>query len=194
MKKSDIKIHPHTTAGSFGRINNGKVDPYSVINCREIFAGHFKKETKAFVFYHENSAQNLELFFQKIEDKLKLNKRTRFEETELKNAVVVHPAMFWRMYKTRQELFTILLRSAQGYDAKKDNFDKALFSDNYSKITRRAVVHFLNGNTIFKKGTKLHHTGWRDRFSGMKTAQLREYLIPFNKDAVKVDVGAAIAE
>jgi hypothetical protein len=147
------------------------IERYTWYTCRDSFAGVFKKPLEQFPFSHPaGTTKNIEVFFNKLENKLKLKKnRTTFLATDKPNITIVKPSLWWRKYHIRRSLFTILLRAAPKYDIEKDNFKETLYTDPYLALTKEAVKQFLKGKTLAPK--KECPYGWRDAFKDKKTKE-----------------------
>ena len=163
--------------------------------CRESFQNVFKKDMETFAFSHKPKvSKDVATFISAFEDKLKLKKnRTTFNLTDKENVILVNPSKWWRKYLIRRSLFTILLRAAQNYSIKKDNFEEALVSDPYAKATKAAIDLFLKRYTLVKK--KHINSGWRNTFLNMKEKKALEILTkPPKKRVVESTIPPATSE
>jgi len=153
------KIPQAVYKGSFSQTNH-----ISWVSCREVWSGYFTSKMEEFLFTHKPWAgEKIAEFFELVEKRLKLKKNhTFFETTNLHNVILVKPSGWWRKYRIRRELFTVLLRSAQNYTGNPADFEKALFSYDYAKQTKPAVEKFMEGFTLMKKSAI--RNGWRDTF------------------------------
>lgn len=91
--------------------------------------------------------ERMQDFFNKIEHRLNLKEHTVFHETNNVNVTAVEPAKFWLDHGLRLGLMTILLRSGCAYNG--ENFETALYFNEYAAQTRKAVTKFLDGYTSF---------------------------------------------
>ena len=77
---------------------------------------------------------------------------------------------------------TVLLRAGILYDLEKDNYEDALFRQEYVIPTKKAVMRFLYGFTNYKgpevvcTGTILVR-GWKTIFEGKNEAEVRAWLV-----------------
>lgn len=147
------------------------------IGCREVFSHSFKKKIEEFAFSHKKGVGlNIQAFINAFEQKLRLKKnKTLIHLTSSSTVSIVVVPEWWRKYAIRRQLFTILLRAGQNYEPKKDNFEKALYSDPYATATKEAVKSFLNRHTFCKKN-QINHKGWRETFGGKKRADIEKIL------------------
>lgn len=164
-------------------------------SCRESFQSIFKKNIETIAFSHKpKTGENIATFIRIFEDKLKLKKnRTTFFLTDKNNILLVNPSAWWRKYLIRRSLFTILLRAAQAYDIKKDNFEEALYSNDYSRETKAAINLFLKRYTLVK--TAHINSGWRNTFRNKGEKKILEILIkPPKKRIVESTIPPATSE
>lgn len=169
------------TFGSFGKPRNIKEDRYFVStwhHCREIWHNQMYN-AKIFFYSHPNNRDKpISDFFHKIENKLQLKERTIFGPTQKKTIIYVKPSKWWLKYAMRRSLFTILMRSSCAYDIELDNFNDAIFSNFYASKSKKAIEHFLNGNTVYT-GKK---RGWFKQFGeNLDDFELDKLLVPEKK-------------
>jgi hypothetical protein len=124
--------------------------------CRD----HLQRHKINRFIYATSDHKPVAAFIQKIEDQLKLGERTQFGPTQVDLAMWIKPAKFWLEYAMRRSLFTALIRAGNNYNRKEDNFEEALWSEDYLKDTKYAVQRFLNGYTRYT-GKK---SGWHNQF------------------------------
>ena len=94
-----------------------------------------------------------------------LNK-SKFFKTNLNFALWVEPSNFWMKCPMKRSLFTLLLRCGQFYNY--NNYEQALYSEEYSKSTKKALQRFLYGFTEFEyEGEKFEGIGkgWASYFA-----------------------------
>jgi hypothetical protein len=114
-------------------------------HCREVFAHKFKYDTNYIIF--SQAGLDIELindFFEKIEDKLKINK-TIFHPTEFKTSVLIELSPFWKENSLRRGMFTLFLRCAACYY--NGDIYKALLKYSLSKKIIGPIEWFMKGNT-----------------------------------------------
>jgi hypothetical protein len=128
--------------------------------CRDIFNGQLYN-LKLFFFSHElNMGQSVFDFMSKVENILDVQPRSHFGPTQRNTIMWVRPSRWWTIKAMRRSLFTILLRAGSNYNIDLDNFEEALYSNQYSLNTKYAVERFLAGNTLYV-GKK---RGWYKQF------------------------------
>ena len=153
--------------GTFGLLHHDKEVQdtwrhYNWIDCRETFQQR-SKGIKRFLFYHrKNRGRHVAAFIEQVERKLGKRKFTTFGPTQWDSVIWVKPTAFWSMDDMRRSLFTILLRAGQSYNLTRDNFDAALYSNQYARLTKPAVEKFLKGYTQYKG----FNIGWYSEFVG----------------------------
>ena len=106
--------------------------------------------------------------------------QSTFEETNLNYAIWINPSNFWKNCQIRMSLFSILLRCGSLYNPEEDNYEEALFSQDYSKRTKPAVMRFLFGFTNFNG--EQQNQGWVRTFENKKILELRNSLISDKKE------------
>lgn len=133
--------------------------------CREEFHSLYKSGKMCFVVEKKRSdlvMRRIAAFIEKIETKLNLKQkeRTKIGPTNIPSIIWVHVSKWWSSCKMRRSLFTILLRVAQNYRLKIDNFEHTLRSHLYLSQTQKAVNWFLEGNTVYTGNVD----GWYSQF------------------------------
>ena len=115
-------------------------EPLDWMYCRERFDSFFKCETEQFFFsVNPIHTQSVAQFIWKTEEILGQDKRTGFCRTNRNYCLAVRPSEFWRQCPMRRSLFTILLRCGSKYYPDQNNYEDALFSQNYLKDTENAI-------------------------------------------------------
>lgn len=150
--------------GAFSKIDYKKADGTLValewLYCREYFQDE-SAGIRRFLFCHRpNRCRRIAAFVHRVEDILELDERTEMGPTQRHNISWVKVSQWWTSTSMKRSFFTMLLRCAQNYESKTDNFEEALFSINYSKRTEPAVRRFLEGNTRYTGKMK----GWYNQF------------------------------
>jgi hypothetical protein len=125
-----------------------------------------------------NVPRNISAFFDKIEDTLGLNIRTKMGMTVLPSGAItqamwIKRPLWWTCENMRRSLFTALLRAGLVYDPNRDNFDQALRSQDYTALTMPAVNRFLKGYTSYKGST----VGWQSAFRDQPKKSLETLLV-----------------
>ena len=128
--------------------------------CRELFHS-ILYNLKLFFFSHNlGKGHCIAAFMKKIEEKLDVQPRSEFGPTQRKTIMWIKPSKWWTLKAMRRSLFTILLRCGDAYLPSKDNFEKALLSNQYANNTKYAISRFLEGYTVYT-GKK---RGWYNQF------------------------------
>jgi hypothetical protein len=152
-------------------------------NCRERFAKTFTACTTGFYFKHEpGQSPGVAGFIFKTESILKLADYSRFAETNRASVMWAEPAQFWKECQMRRSLLTILLRAGMVYEPEKDNYEEALFRQEYVVPTKRAVLRFLFGFTKYlgpdlSTDGAVQFRGWKSVFDGVAEAELKKMLV-----------------
>jgi hypothetical protein len=177
-------------------------DPFHWYSCREQFAEKFSPDHEGFFVTHQlDHGTDLAAFLMKTELILGLvnniPERSKFSKTCRPYAMWIEPSPFWRNCRFRFSLLTILLRSGANYRIQTDNYEEALFSDDYARETRFAIKRFLFGHTQFvwdettPSKDKAEKIAWRDYFANKTVEAVRQKLImPADATAPKSVVGA----
>ena len=109
-----------------------KIDNYAHFNwfhCREVFSNVFLNKCKSLLYYStKNVTQNIEDFFEHVENILKINikDQTQFFATDNEKITFIRVSDFWLCSKMRRQLFTVLLKGP----AKKFNKENIIFVNN----------------------------------------------------------------
>jgi hypothetical protein len=152
-------------------------------SCRERFSKSFKQTSKGLYFScSENKRENIRSFIEKTEEILisgALIKMcySKFYKTNLSFAIRIEPSDFWMNCSMKRSLFTMLLRCGISYDFK--NYEAALFSTQYSKITKNALIRFLYGFTEYNDSNQIFEglgKGWVSLFSNLDNSSICEKL------------------
>ena len=147
-------------------------------NCRERFATTFGEQIEGFFFSHKGIMENVVNFIEKTETEILEVPKSVFNPTNRGYALWVEPSMFWKCCEMRRSLFTILLRCGQSYEG---NYDEALFSTDYAKRTKDAIVRFLFGFTKYiPEGYHWNYKGWVAIFENKSVRDIRQHLVSVN--------------
>lgn len=174
--------------------------PLAFETCRERFAATFKEDTPGFYFKHRpGQSVQVATFIRKTEAILKESTPSRFSQTNRDTILWVEPSNFWKSCPVRRSLLTILLRAGILYDLNADNFEDALFRQEYVIPTKKAVMRFLYGFTkyvgpeIVPSGTIIVR-GWKTIFEGKSEAEIRSWLVaPMEKSyTLKTELTTAL--
>lgn len=157
--------------------------PLGFETCRERFAAAFKQDTKGFYFKHPaGQSVSVAAFILKTEAILKEPEQSVFAETNRNTILWVQPSEFWKCCPVRRSLLTVLLRAGILYDSERDNYEDALFKQEYVVPTKKAVMRFLFGFTDYR-GPEILDTGtiwvrgWKTIFEGKTEAEVRAWLV-----------------
>lgn len=157
------------------------------LRCRENFASAFTSTINGIYFSHPaGDGDKVAHFITRMEDTLmavscESFEHTKFSKCNLNFALWIEPSEYWKMCEMRRSLFTILLRCGLKYDSKIDNFEEALYSDQYIAGTKDAIQRFLFGFTRYVKGKEKISgigKGWYSYFTSLKPEDIRAKLIP----------------
>jgi hypothetical protein len=181
--------------GSFSSLS-----PVNFEKCRERFATLFTETTNGFYFmHHEGKGRDIAKFLDRIEAVLELKEPSKYAFTNRPHILWIEPSDFWRLCPMRRSLLTCLLRSGIVYEAHRDNFQEALFSHEYLKRTRKALMRFLFGFTNYTgvligpnyEGANLASKGWLSVFEFKDEPFIRQTLVSPNqtKTVSVIDLG-----
>jgi hypothetical protein len=149
--------------------------------CRETFAGEFDSATAGFYFSHDDGqSENIARFINKVEIVADIDEKSLFYLTDKSFAMWIEPSMFWRECVLKRSLLTAFLRCGMKYKWEQDNFDDALWSQSYTKITEHAVKRFLFGFTkiaSWEGYTTGNKNGWQTIFENKTVEQVRKQLV-----------------
>lgn len=193
---NEMVMQPKT--GNFA-IDKEDVKNLSWQHCRETFGDQFTENTPSLYFCHgADQSEAVASFISKVEDVLHISameireerhplffsncEPTVFAKTNRNNIIWVKPSKFWMSVAMRRSLFTVLLRCGRQYNPKADNFQEALYSDNYIVNTKDAVKRFLFGFTdfitdevAFGNGRRTNK-GWVNCFQNKSVDEIRKQL------------------
>lgn len=162
-------------------------------HCREQFAVVYTQHTPGFFFSHPpEKGENIAEFLNKFEQILGLEglnspyPYSTFAGTGCHSVLWVEPSRFWSSCQMRRSLLTVLLRCGINYQ---NNFDEALFSDQYeqnlyARETKNALLRFMFGFTRYTGNfpppgsyTSVLKHGWKEEFFKMDDAAIRRQLV-----------------
>lgn len=164
-------------------------------HCREQFAAKFNETTSGFFFSHPvNKGENVAEFLAKFETILAAGLTTPFSfshyaKTTRETILWVAPARFWVDCHMKRSLLTLVMRCGMNYDPAADNFDDALFGEQfketqYARETRPALMRFMFGFTRYTGSlpnlgsyTSVIKHGWREEFMKMDEPTIRRRLV-----------------
>jgi len=156
--------------------------PLKFETCRERFGRAWDETTDGWFFKHPpRKSVDVASFVLKTEAILKQSQFSKFSETNRDTVLWVEPSPFWKACRMRRSLLTILIRAGMVYDLKNDNYEHALFNQQYVTPTKRAVKRFLHGFTKYTgpsiaEGT-LETTGWVRIFEGKDIEYIKTILV-----------------
>ena len=158
-------------------------------HCRERFAVTFEQDIQGFYFKHQNGKSlDVAQFIQKTEVILGQEIFSQFAKTNRDSILWVEPAFFWKSCALKRSLFTILLRAGRAYNCNEDNYEQALFAQEYVVSTRKAVIRFIFGFTNYigpnmmpnSSGTAIT-CGWRHLFQNKSESEIKKLLVSPHK-------------
>lgn len=154
-------------------------------HCRERFAISFQQEIQGFYFKHQNGKSlDVAHFIRKTEMVLGQEIFSQFAKTNRDSILWVEPAFFWKSCPIKRSLFTILLRAGRTYNCYEDNYEQALFAQEYVIATKKAVIRFMLGFTNYvgpnltpnSSGTVMT-CGWRYIFQNKTESEIKKLLV-----------------
>lgn len=176
--KTILSLNTDVTNGSYALDDV----PLSFETCRERFAARFKQTTPGLYFKHEpERGEDVAAFLLKTEDIVGVEK-SRFSKTNHNTILWIEHSSFWKSCSMRRSLLTILLRAGILYDRHKDNYEDVLFSQEFVKVTKKAVMRFLFGFTkyvgpeIIGADTVIFQ-GWKSIFEGKNETDIKSFLV-----------------
>lgn len=168
-------------------------------HCREQFAAKFTESVTGFYFSHpKDKGEDVAAFIVTFESIVALNcsqnipPLSLFGKTEKDTILWMQPSRFWTECYMKRSLLTALLRCGMNYSVQKNNFDEALFSEQfketvYLRETKPAVLRFMFGFTKYV-GPVTYSTstgpyasickhGWREEFKSLDNSTIRKRLV-----------------
>lgn len=155
--------------GYFAKIDSytdTSLTPNSWQSCRETFQNYLPM-TALLMCHEPNIGRNIAEFMNIFETRMGHQKITVCGPTNWNRVTWIIPAKFWVDKPMRFSLLTALLRAAVRYVPAEENFDKALYSYNYTKGTKAAIEMFMQGRTWYKGDVN----GWYRQFQGVKSEE-----------------------
>jgi hypothetical protein len=142
------------------------------IDCRQRFCGLLNRNTNGFFFSHRNNdAEQIIRFIWKTEDIIQIQ-RSSFGTTNRPYATWID-LDFWADAYLKRSLLLILIRAGLNYDPSKNNYEEALYSEEYLIKTKLAVMRFLFGFT----NSLNNSNGWYSTFNEMKSTEIKKNLV-----------------
>jgi hypothetical protein len=158
--------------GGFGTISNS----YHIVDrghsCRELFFNYYfnskncAKKSFAYGVLNSKEAKSIKLFFESVENRLKIpqHERAILTPVDTDHSLLEAVPRWWAMNSARRQLLTILLRAGAKYNPENGVSD-ALDSYKYSKETKPSINYFFDGHTKPKKDSIFtSDIGWVSRF------------------------------
>lgn len=144
----------------------------SFYSCRDQFFGVFEEKTSIIGFYlfPGLNINQLNGFFEQIENKLNLEEKIIFHPSSIDNLVVIEVPNFWREHMVKRSLFTLFLRCGSVYY--KGNVNNAIESYSLANSVKHAIEHFLDGNIFPTFNKWKNNIGFVNEFYGMPTKEL----------------------
>ena len=155
------------------------------IHCRERFGWFLNKGIEGFYFSHRNKdAEQVVRFIWKTEEIIEQTPSV-FGKTNRPYATWIDLG-WWGDTYTKRSLLLMLLRAGLNYDPSKNNYEEALYSEEYLKETKYATMRFLYGFTNCLRESK----GWRTVFKSMSIPEIKKNLVlPEGKKKEPVVIG-----
>jgi len=156
--------HQRLNRGAFSKfdkvLSDGTILALEWLHCREYFQDE-SRGIRRFLFCHRpKRCRNIAVFMDRVESALGVPERSVFGPTQRHNISWARVSPWWMESSMRRSLMTILMRCAQNYSVRRDNFEEALFSVQYARETEYAVRRFFDGNTRYSGRCK----GWYNQF------------------------------
>lgn len=168
-------------------------------HCREQFASKFNETTHGFYYsvrsdewvvgggQHEDVAAFLVkcevIIGTGLESPLPIS---TFNKTTKSTVLWIAPSLFWLGCEMKRSILTAFLRCGLNYDRTKDNFDDALFSDEFVdnkwvRETKAATMRFLFGFTRWTESKDrseyaINKHGWHEEFKSSDIVHVRRKL------------------
>ncbi len=182
----DVKFEPTKLFPAQIDVKEGsfalEATPISWETCRERFGKAFQQDTPGFYFKHRSGGgRAVASFLVKTESVLR-QEPSRFAETNRDSVLWIEPSDFWKSCPMRRSLLTVLLRCGIVYDPARDNYEEALFTQEYVVPTRRAIMRFLFGFTQYQgpslaTDSTIQIRGWKSIFEGKTEADIKQWLV-----------------
>ena len=118
---------------------------------------------------------NVAIFLNLIEKRLKLRVKSKFAKTNNKDIIWVKVSPWWLKTKIRKSFLTMTLRTGTKYNQKETV--RSAFNKPPWKTTLPAILFFLKGNAICPVEDGIWTHGWMHFFSGKKTPQIKKMLV-----------------
>jgi hypothetical protein len=134
---------------------------------------------KGLFFSHSpQCGDNVVLFLQKIEEILKLEKRSSYKKTNLDYSIWIKVSPWWLETLTKRSFLTLILRIGMRYDVK-ESMTTTLSKSERGRGTLPAIKRFLRGFTkyVHEDPKCESDNGWVTRFYGKTPEQVRKLLI-----------------
>lgn len=185
-KKFTPSLHVSVRNGSFGL----DVPPHQFETCRERFGPKWGVETEGIYFTHpDHQGVAVATFIKKTEMILNQKEFSQFSLTNHDNVLWVEPTYFWKSCRMKRSLLTIMLRAGMVYEPALDNYEQALFTEQWAKPTKLAVMRFLFGFTKYigptiDDQTNIESRGWKFVFEGHDD-DVKQYLVWPDNDCFK---------
>ena len=160
--------------GEFALEHNGRAVEW--VSCRDRFASLLNSRVEGFYFSHECDRMQVVAFIEKTEKILERPTHCLFQPTQRNYATWVFPSEFWKRCCIHRSLFTLLLRAGQNYNPIGDNYEYALYANDYLKQTKDAVMRFLFGFTEFTIRDSWD-LGWVATFANKSVEEIRTKLV-----------------
>ena len=186
-KPIDVEFQIWGRGGEFGILSKrprAKTEQYQVnqtYDCRETFATSWGRAVRGgtgniSLSTHPKTRVKVARFIKKLEDKLGLKERTTCHRIIGRTSgMIIKPSNWWLRSAMRRSIFTIFLRAGKKYNG---DFDAAIKTQRYFRLTKDAVDRFLEGNTYYRGASG----GWVNVFSYAGKLKIGKRLRPETED------------
>jgi len=132
------------------------VEWYSCLDSFQYAWGRNKKHCwEGGGFFYCDPKRNVRPFISQVERALRLRRKTKIYNANVRDVCGILPAPFWQKYEMRMSLFAVLVRAAEHYDPKV-GWVECLLKHPCAQETKEAIDYFFDGHTICRDC----HFGW----------------------------------
>lgn len=189
---ADGLVYGDVRSGWFGvmfksksRYDKKTTTKFSLYSCRDGYQGVSKTRILRGGMYFTHTpgeGDRHALFLEKIEQSLKLEKRSKFQKTTREDMMRIKLSPWWLVNKTRRSFLTLMLRCAKDYNPdlpwKQENVITVAKRSHRGESTLPAIRRFMRGNTVYpNENPRLTYRGWVEIFEGRNQAQVRTMLV-----------------
>jgi hypothetical protein len=175
--------------GSFGvrtkeTIYDKPVNVFNWYSCRDGYQSVYKSKITRNGIYFSHTAgdgDKVVLFLMKIEDKLKLQVRSKFRKTNLDYVTWIKISPWWLENKTRRSFLTLMLRMARDFNPtapkRTETIENVASRSGRGVETLPAIKRFLRGFTICSDESPYAAIGWVNTFANIDNKTVKKLLV-----------------